>query len=328
MHTAILSSQLLFFYLFLFFSVQAQQKNSSCNFFEEENGLLVIEMESLPLLANWEVANDIPGYTGTGYIQWTGPQYFNQVGRGSIRFNIRINTPGTYIFDWRVAVGKGDDDTRHNDTWLKINGDVFYAKKGVLFLSPLKPRPACAVDPNFDCPNGSSAGGFFKVFGGNINRFEWKAQTSDRDAHDIVVRFDHVGTYQLEINARSSFQAIDRMILWNTQAQRAINAEKLSNRASDCLIGLVTSRNQMPEKPVFRVFPNPVSRQLKLDFAEGGKKEIILRNTLGEILSIYDTHENILLLETEGYPRGLYTLEVKTRGEVSRKKILIRKERW
>ena len=121
--------------------LQAQSTPSTCNFFAEKNGLLVIEMENLPLTESWEVARKIPGYTGSGYIQWTGNQNFNQVGRGAIRLRIKINTPGTYVFNWRVAVANGNDQTLHNDTWLKIMGDVFYAKKGVLFFRPSNPGP-------------------------------------------------------------------------------------------------------------------------------------------------------------------------------------------
>lgn len=319
-----ISSSLSSLFLFLILCPsQAQNSRSSCNFFEEQNGLLVVEMESLPVTANWEVSQEIPGYTGSGYIQWTGPQYFNQVGRGPILFNIRINNPGTYVFDWRVAVGLGNDGTRHNDSWLKIKGDIFYAKKGVLFLSPLKPRPICTIDPNFDCPNGSSAGGFFKVFGGNIKRFDWKAQTSDRDAHDVLVRFDSIGTYQIEINARSSFHAIDRLILWNTQNQRAVNAKRLSNRESNCLLSLITSREQQIEASAFLIYPNPAHDQIQLEFRQSGEKDIILRDMLGKEIQRNTTHLEHLSISTSDYQSGIYYIEVKSRKGSLSQKVLI-----
>lgn len=192
--------------IFSYTSLLAQTQGQSCDFFEEENGLLVIEMESLPLSAEWEVAQNIDGYTGNGYIHWTGSQFFNQTGNGPISFQIKINTPGTYTFNWRVAVGNGDDGTLHNDTWLKINGDNFYARQGgVHTTSRLKPKPQCNTDPNYGCPNGSSSNGFFKVYGGQVGSFQWKAKTSDHGFHNIAARFDTVSTYSVEINARSSY---------------------------------------------------------------------------------------------------------------------------
>ncbi|MEM8891654.1 MAG: T9SS type A sorting domain-containing protein [Bacteroidota bacterium] len=304
--------------------LRAQSTPSTCNFFEEQNGLLVVEMENLSLTESWEVAQEIPGFTGSGYIQWTGTQYFNQVGRGVIRLRIRINTPGTYVFNWRVAVANGNDQTLHNDTWLKIKGDVFYAKKGVLFLSPIKPRPNCNTDPNFDCPNGSSAAGFFKVFGGTVNRFSWKAKTSDHDAHDVVVRFDSIGTYELEINARSSFHAIDRMILWNTQTQRAVNAEKLSNRPSNCLINLITSNDPRLNGPTFVLYPNPVKDQFQLEFQTREKRKIILRNTLGKEIRAYTSDQQIISLPTKNLAAGWYWVEVVDEGGERRGKPMLK----
>ncbi len=320
-------TQSILLFLSIFFSsmVYAQPTLEACDFFEEENGLLVVEMESLPIAGSWEVAQNIDGYTGNGYIQWTGNQYFNQTGNGAITFQIKINTPGTYTFNWRVAVGNGDDGTLHNDTWLKINGDNFYAKQGgVHTTSRLKPKPQCNNDPNYGCPNGSSSNGFFKVFGGQVGTFQWKAKTSDHDAHDIAARFDTVGIYTIEINARSSYQAIDRLILWHTTEQRSVDAQKLFNPESPCLTNIPTSTHDHAPTPDFHVFPNPAQGHFWVDLGGQSPKQITLLNYLGQPIKIYETSETKLLISTRALEAGIYWLEIKIGMKRGVRRVVVR----
>ena len=148
------------------------------------------------------------------------------------------------------------------------------------------------------------------MFGGNVNRFSWKAKTSDHDAHDIVVRFDSTGTYRLEINARSSFHAIDRMILWNTQTQRAVNAEKLSNRSSHCLINLITSNDPTLQAQTFNLYPNPVKDQFQLEFPTQEMRKVILRNALGKEIRKYTSTLYMINIITKDLAAGWYWVEV------------------
>ncbi|MEL7122516.1 MAG: T9SS type A sorting domain-containing protein [Bacteroidota bacterium] len=321
---SIVFKYLLLFCLLLRLSIcPAQDTTSICNFFEEKEGLLVIEMEDLPLSESWEINDTIDGYTGNGYIQWTGNEYFNQTGNGVIRFDIKINTPGTYNFNWRVAVGSGEESTLHNDTWLKINAGNFYAKKGILFSSTTKPKPDCQSDANYACPNGSSTQGFFKVFGGAVERFVWRAQTSDHDAHDIVASFDTAGVYSIEINARSSFHCIDRMILWHNSDVKKVNAEKLFNANSTCLTGLITSTEDQVVEPDFKIYPNPARDQFKIEFSVFGEKEITLKDFSGRPVRVYKINETELYIQVGTLPRGMYFLEVRRGSKQILKKITI-----
>ncbi|MEL6275911.1 MAG: hypothetical protein AAFU03_12480, partial [Bacteroidota bacterium] len=194
--------------LFLFnFSLSSQPV------YQESNGLVVIEMENVAALNGWNIANSIGGATGSGYIIWTDGQFLNQTGSGPLLYRVQISTPGTYRFEWRVAVGNGTNSTEHNDSWLKIVAPNYFAQKN---NSLLKPKPTCNNDPNYDCPNGSTVNGFFKIYGGGVNNFLWQARTSDHDAHQIYADFPAAGVYDIEVNARSSFHAIDRMIMYHS----------------------------------------------------------------------------------------------------------------
>ncbi|MEL6655504.1 MAG: PKD domain-containing protein [Bacteroidota bacterium] len=200
---------------------------------EEQDGLLVIEMENNELIESWESATTVPEYTGDSYIQWTGDDHYNATGNGVLRYPIQINNPGTYIFDWRVGVGFGDDSTEHNDSWVKIQADNYYAEReqnGSL----VKPRPACDSDPDYGCPNGNTRDGFFKVYGGPLEGWTWRAFTSDNEPHIIHATFAEPGLYEIEVNARSSYHRIDRMVLYHEDLVSQNSARQLSNEETRC----------------------------------------------------------------------------------------------
>ncbi|MEL7159229.1 MAG: PKD domain-containing protein, partial [Bacteroidota bacterium] len=203
----------------------------------EENGLVVIEMEHGNLSSSWRRRTATGGFTGDGYVQWEGSQFFNQVGRGSIRYPVRIEEAGVYRFIWYTGIGFGNSNTEHNDTWVRFNGDgaqIFARKTGAQYL----PRPACASNPDFGCPMGSSSGNFFKIYNnnGNFNGWQWRANTSDNDATPVFVEFTEPGLYEMELNARSSFNRIDRTILYRTDIE-AGTAQRLSQPETLCRSG-------------------------------------------------------------------------------------------
>lgn len=192
----------------------------------EEEGIVVIEMESADNLpGNWKDAQDdlsspninSPGEaSGNNFIVWEGGQSLGNTGNGLIVYPVRVNTPGTYRFEWRNQVGKGTNTTEHNDTWLKIEADAFYGEKNN-GSSTVCPKGS---DNSNDCsgksPNGSGENGFFKVYSSGANNWSWSTRTSDNDAHPIYARFDAPGVYNIIISARSNHHVIDRMVLAKT----------------------------------------------------------------------------------------------------------------
>ncbi len=207
--------------------LDAQGTNASL--FHEQGGLIMIEMEDLPIIhEDWQLDANTPGFTGSGYLSWKGEQYLDSTGVGQLVYPIYIQNPGKYQFTWRMSVGKGADVTDHNDTWLKITADRFYGQKEG--GHQVYPRPLCEKSPKngVDCPNGNSRNGFFKVYGQDFN-FVWQAATSDHDGHILYAEFDRPGTYQIILNARSSFCQIDRMVLFHTDSLQEVKATQLSN---------------------------------------------------------------------------------------------------
>lgn len=194
---------------------------SSCNnpenfVFSEKDGLINVEFEDAKFSDDWELKSNGEGFSGTGYMVWTGAQYLGQPGNGATDFKIRIKNPGTYQFLWKSAVTMGNSGSDHNDTWLRFNdADDFFAQNGENIVYP----KGSGKTPN---PEGASADGWFKVYrSGNDLDFKWQARTFDNNAHNIFVKFNEAGIYTMEISARSSGHAIDKFVLFKTLFNQA-----------------------------------------------------------------------------------------------------------
>ena len=217
--------------------------------FVEENGLVVIEMESAPSLSgSWETAGTYstafspnvtsPGTaTGGDFIIWQGPQYFGNTGNGLISYPIEITTTGTYRFQWRNQVGNGTLNTEHNDTWLKIEADSFYGQKGSGAIVCPKGLDGTTNNCTGNEPAGAGGNGWFKIYA-NATSWSWATNTSDNDPHQIFATFDAPGTYNILVSARSSSHAIDRMVLSHVTAFSG-NPQSTSLPESERTIGVM-----------------------------------------------------------------------------------------
>lgn len=106
---------------------------------------------------------------------------------------------------------------------------MYASKPGALY----KPKPECNTNPDFDCPEGSTRNGFFKVYGNNL-AWRFLANTSDNDRTPIFVDFTQAGRYEMIINARSSFHRIDRTVLYHSDVTDE-EAQQLTNAETQCM---------------------------------------------------------------------------------------------
>ena len=208
--------------------------NTNCSpsnyVFKEEDGLLVAEFEKADFPGAWEQKTNENGFSGDGYMVWTGNQYFDDPGNGVVRFKIKINNPGTYRFLWNSAVTMGNDGTEHNDTWLRFpDANDYFGEKGDNRLYP----KGTGKSPN---PNGSSKDGWFKIYrSGNDLSFKWQAVTSDHQGYNVFVKFNSPGIYTMEVSARSKGHAIDKFMLFKNMTKS--EAVSRSNTASEISCG-------------------------------------------------------------------------------------------
>ena len=75
---------------------------------------------------DWVFENDKPGFTGTGYYRWAGPDLFNINGAGSGTMSYVVNIPASDAGDFRFAfrarrIARTDGRTDlNNDIWMRI----------------------------------------------------------------------------------------------------------------------------------------------------------------------------------------------------------------
>jgi uncharacterized protein YcfL len=201
-------------------------QNVECDW-RTEDQLLVMQAESLPLNENWEVKTEFDGYTGDGYIEWTGNSHNNDPTNGVMEMDIHIQTPGRYRLQWYNRIGEGNETTEHNDTWVKFpDADDYYGLKGSDGAEVRRyPKPKCedssAMDPirnmsdveTADCVRGSTRDGWLKVYSSGASDWKWSTRTSDNDASNIMVEFGEAGVYKMMMAARGDHHLIDRIVL-------------------------------------------------------------------------------------------------------------------
>ncbi|TXG39514.1 T9SS type A sorting domain-containing protein [Seonamhaeicola maritimus] len=270
--------------------------------FEEQNGLLTIEMESgiLPSGSNWQTGSEsdpnLPGST-INYIYWTGPESFNALSGAPIVYKIKINNPGTYRFAWRMRVGMGTNTGEHNDAWLKIDGEDFYGiKNGV----KVYPKPLCNSDPNLTCAAGSSTQNFIKAFG---NRLDWGfvTNTNDGDSHRVWVTFNEAKEYTITVDARSSYLFIDKMVLHRSNVSGSV-AFNFSNSESSCYSALSTTKNELDQ---IKVYPNPTKDFINFDNLPV-KSNLVISNVHGAIVKTIETISKRLTINISDLTSGIY----------------------
>jgi len=229
--------------------------------FQEQNGLVIIEMESATgSLGDWKKETGISGYTGSGYLVYTGNNQYNNPGQSKISFQVQIQKTGLYRFQWRSRITLGNSNSEHNDSWLRLpDADDFFAQRNNSIVYP----KGSGKSPN---PKGAGKDGWFKVYQNQKDKWSWHARTSDNDAHDIYARFDQAGIYTLEIAGRSNGHGVDRIILYHEEVAPS-DAKDTDLPESDILTGLklLAAQAALPLK----VFPNPANQWIQLQLPEG-----------------------------------------------------------
>ncbi len=195
--------------------------------FREESGIVVIEAESLPLVESWEVDDTEAGFTGTGYIRWTGSSFNNDPTHGVMMVSLCLDGADRYRLQWHNRIGIGTNTTEHNDTWVQFGGvtDYFGARGPTDGETRRYPRPICDDEAfmttiralptvtEATCVAGSSTDGWLKVYSSGASDWRWSTNTSDSDAHQIVFEVDGAGVYTLMLAARAEAHLIDRIVI-------------------------------------------------------------------------------------------------------------------
>ncbi len=164
--------------------------------FVETDGLLVIEAESVPPAAGWTLATATPAFAGNGYVEWTQA---NQPagGEGSLGYNFRIQTPGSYQLLWRSRMPDPGNrpetpDPDGNDSWIRFVGGA-------------------------DAPQQAALGDTWHKVAilGHPVGWTWNTNADRGPPHPLtpVVRVLPAGDHTVVVSGRSHGHAIDRLVL-------------------------------------------------------------------------------------------------------------------
>lgn len=88
--------------------------------FEEEDGRIVIEAETVPLNGAWKIESSESDYSGTGYIRYVPEEGLNvkhSKSRGVLIYKLRITNPGKY----RMALRHSHYGAPSNDDWNYVH---------------------------------------------------------------------------------------------------------------------------------------------------------------------------------------------------------------
>ena len=189
--------------------------DSSPVVFLEKEGLLVIEAENTQRDEQWNLKKALAGYTGSGYIEWRGPDNMQKPGEGLHIYRIRISKTGTYRIQLRTYIAEGNNSTEHNDVWLRLpDATNFYGEKADSHR--VYPKGSGKTPE----PEGAGKDGWFKSYYNRTNEWGWRTATSDHDPHDIYAEFSEAGDYTIELSGRSSGFAVDRIVLHHTSVSK------------------------------------------------------------------------------------------------------------
>lgn len=193
------------------------QSITACTLFEERDGLLVMEAESVFPTDSWSLRNDINGALGEGYYEWKhgdNDQGIDPAGSGILTYTFDISMEGSYRFLLRSS---SPDNTEHNDVWARFPDN---AATGIRQRGP----GSIDIEPN----------AWFKVYQNTSDQgWKWDARTVDFDPHAIFVNINEPGTYSVELSGRSTLFKIDRLVLYHSSITFT-TATRADNEASDC----------------------------------------------------------------------------------------------
>ncbi|MFK7843740.1 MAG: PA14 domain-containing protein [Rhodothermales bacterium] len=133
--------------------------------FLENNGLVVIEAESIDISGDWVIESSDAGFTGSGYMRWNGPDFFGTPGNGTIAIPFKVNSPGNYYVKLRMSHLGAPAGDQWNDAWMKMNDSGTFVKAvhpstyigdGFTFHTTLEPMGGVFNPPLYNIPAGEN----------------------------------------------------------------------------------------------------------------------------------------------------------------------------
>jgi len=134
----------------------------------ETNDAVVIEIESVPAVDDWQHETSFPGYTGSGYYVWRGQNYNANPGQAILTYPISVTKASDYQLNIRNS--HGTNPSLYNDVWARLDsGPWIKSFSNVLNM--------WTYDFNFD-QNGNLGAAVFKDVTPGIHTLELSARST------------------------------------------------------------------------------------------------------------------------------------------------------
>ncbi len=218
------------FKFFLVFLLLIGYQNLHAQKSIENNGLVVMEVETAPLIGAWERRTNISGFSGTAFYYGTVDN-FGEGGNHILNYKISVTTPGVYQLNIRSRIASGSSSTDANDQYVRmLDGNS-------QLLAPV-------WNDNY------ATGTWYKFYQNKLSSWAW--QTSNKDNHPRSLSWNLTpGDYWIQISMRSNGCAVDKIALWNKA--RYDYSPETGNPSS----GQITSLNSLPTSAIVND-PNPM----------------------------------------------------------------------
>ncbi len=173
--------------------------------YEEKDGLVIIEAESTKSKpGKWQGKTTIKGFTGKGYIEFTGNKPTNGPPTSPLEYVFKINKGGLYYLHMHASrEDHGQRKDYSNDCFVRVEGNY-------------------EAGPNPGNKHGKDAPLAMlkkdtKFYGGSVNKFSWfSGNHLDPGGHNnkrvAVYHFKAGQRYKLVVSGRSKHFAINRIL--------------------------------------------------------------------------------------------------------------------
>lgn len=177
--------------LVLFLKNLRLRELQSDDVFVPQDGLLVMEAESVPIVEPWKFENVVPGYNGTGYLRFDGNSVSSGNPLGALSYKFEIDIAGTYHLRMRARKNNTASPTTSNDCYTKLVGYPGFRGDDVR----------------------SFLGGFVKVnvWATRLEHIYGDPRVVETPTYDLSP-----GIYELQVSGRTKHFVIDRIILYHT----------------------------------------------------------------------------------------------------------------
>jgi hypothetical protein len=177
----------------------------------EADGIVRLEVENTNSpLGLWEKKSDLAGFSGSGYLEFTGNEFDLGDADSPLSYHFKINRGGTYVLDLHCAKKTiGEHADWANDCYVRVVGDY-----------------SAGPGPH-DVPMGNASLSLLKrdtkYFGGKSNAWEWSVGDwhftggrldpgGKKNKRTAIYNFKAGETYTLVISGRSKAFRIDRAV--------------------------------------------------------------------------------------------------------------------